>query len=115
MGRKSLIEAYKIVSAGSMAGNITSTETICKQVDNVGLLVEWSGTSPVGTITVEVANGDSGWSALDFGTPISITGNSGNLNININQIPFEKIRTVYTRSSGTGTLNITLAAKVVGA
>lgn len=116
MGRKSIIKSYKVIDAGDMsATSITGTVTACTGIDNIGMLAEWSGTSPVGVITVEVQNGTSGWSALDFGNPIAISGNTGNLNININQIPFENIRVVYTKSSGIGALTVTLAAKVVGA
>jgi hypothetical protein len=116
MGRKSIVKAYKVIDAGDMsATSITGTVTACTGIDNIGLLVEWSGSTPVGAITVEVQNGTSGWSALDFGSPIAVSGNTGNLNININQIPFENLRVVYTKSSGTGTLTVTLAAKVVGA
>jgi len=116
VGRKSVVNAYKIIDAVSLGATFTSGVTSTKNLDNIGLLVEWSGGgSPVGAITIEVQNGNSAWSALDFGTPISITGNSGNLNININQLPFENMRITYTRTSGTGSMTATLAAKVVGA
>lgn len=115
MGRKSIIKSYKIIEAGDMSDDITSVVTDCTPIDNIGLLAEWSGSSPSGVLSIEVQNGDSEWSALDFGSPITISGNSGNINININQIPFENIRTIYTADSGSGSLTVTLAAKVVGA
>jgi hypothetical protein len=115
MSRKSIIQSYKVIDAGAMASNITSTVQDCRQIDNIGLMASWSGTAPIGVLTVEVSNDQSTWSALDFGAPINVSGASGNHNININQIPFVWMRVVYTASSGTGVLNCHLAAKVVGA
>lgn len=114
MSRKSVLSMV-IVSAGDMSGSITSSSVNTKFLDNIGLLVEWTGSSPVGTLSIEVQNGSSGWSALDFGTPIAVTGASGNLNININETPFEAMRVKYIRSSGTGAITVTLAAKTIGA
>lgn len=115
MSRKSVIRGYKVITDGDMSGNLTSDITNVTNLDNVGYLVEWSGTSPVGVITVETQSGPSGWCALDFGTAISVSGNTGCAVININQIPFENVRLNYIVTSGTGTLNVTLSSKVVGA
>jgi hypothetical protein len=116
MSRKSVIRGYKVITDGDMTGNLTSAETNVTNLDNVGYLVEWSdGATPVGTITVEVQSGPSGWCALDFGSPIAVSGNSGSIVLNINQIPFENIRLNYVAGSGGATLNVTLSSKVVGA
>lgn len=114
MSRKSILSLV-LFSAGDMSGNLTSSSISTKFLDNIGLLVEWTGSAPVGALTVEVQNGQSGWSALDFGSVITVSGASGNLNININETPFEALRVKYTRTSGTGALTVTLAAKTIGA
>lgn len=85
--------------------------------------IVWSaGSTPVGTITVEVSNtykqngeGDvlvaGTWTALNLGT-LSVSGNSGNMFIDIDQCAGYAMRVKYTRSSGSGTLNATINAKV---
>lgn len=115
MGRKISLRSVKLINAGDMSGSITSAGIETTYLDNVGILIEWTGTSPVGVITVEVKNGESGWSALDFGSPLSVSGNTGSMNINVNETPFEYLRLAYARSSGTGTISAHVAAKVVGA
>jgi hypothetical protein len=113
MSRKNVIKPYQIINAGDMSGDITSASTNTQYLDNVGLIAEWTGTSPVGTITVEVQNGDSAWSELNFGTTIAVSGNTGNHNININELPFEKYRVKYNFTSGVGTLTVYSTAKMI--
>jgi len=115
MSRKTVILGHKVIDTGDMSGNLTGLETNVTQLDNIGYIAEWSGTSPVGVLSVEVQSGPSGWAALDFGSPLAVSGSSGSLIINVNQLPFEKIRVVYTATSGTGDLTVTLSSKVVGA
>lgn len=115
MSRKSVIRGHKVITDGDMSGSLTSEITNVTNLDNVGYIVEWSGSSPSGQIEVEIQSGPSGWAPLDFGSTISVSGNTGSIILNINQIPFENIRLKYTASSGTGTLNVTLSSKVVGA
>lgn len=105
-------------SGANLAGSVTSTPTVIRKQDNCGILVSWTGTAPVGVITIEVSNdydADHGvagtWIALDFGTPIAISGATGSADISINQLPFSNIRAVYTRTSGTGTLIALLSCK----
>jgi len=88
----------------------------------------WVGSTPVGTITVQVSNDYSlnpvgavlnagTWNNLIFnvgGTPtssIAVSGNTGNGFLDI-QLGGYAIRTVYTKGSGTGTLQATIAGKV---
>lgn len=82
--------------------------------DNQGIIVTWTGTSPVGVLTFEVSNDGLTWVALDFGTPIAISGNSGNHLVNINQISCSNLRATYTKTSGTGVLLASLTSKQCG-
>jgi len=91
-----------------------------KYMDNLGLDISWSGSSPVGQLFVEVSNNPaaqadelsaSDWRELDFGTNIAISGNSDNGLININQVPFNWFRVRYARTSGTGTMTVILTMK----
>lgn len=97
----------------SLASTTSSTTTV-GYLDNVGVLLSWTGTSPVGAITFDVSNDNSNWVSLDFGSVIAISGNTGSHVISINQLPFIYIRAKYTKTSGTGTLTASLNAKQVG-
>ena len=102
--------------SGDISGTITSPATNTRQVDVASIAINWTGTSPVGVLTVEARNGeDDTWSELDFGQAINITGNTGEHTILFNELHFEEIRLVYTATSGTGTLDAILLAKTVGA
>lgn len=126
MSKKRIIEPFKAIDAASMGADITSAVTNCKNLDNMCYQVKWSGGStPVGEIFVQVTNDDldntsqnpeatATWTDLDFGSAISVSGNSGNHFININQNPGAYIRLFYDRASGSGTMTATLVAKGMG-
>ncbi len=114
--RKNVVKGFQPFQATSLAANATSPEVNVINLDKASIYVDWAGTSPVGTLAVEAKNREDGdWFALDFGSPISISGNSGNHLIVLNELPFLAIRLVYTAGSGTGTIDAVIAAKTVGA
>lgn len=104
----------------NMGADITTDVTNVQFSDNLGIQVSWTGTAPVGEIFIQTSNDYTAlnagtWSDLDFGVPITVTGNSGNHVISINQVPFVAIRLFYDRTSGTGTMTASLVMKTVGA
>lgn len=114
MGRKNVVKSYKMIDAGDLSGDITSESTSVINLDKASIHIVWSGSSPSGTINVQAKNGDKGtWRSLDFGTTISVSGNSGEHDIILNELPFDEIRVVYTSTSGTGTVDAVLTAKVI--
>lgn len=123
MSRKNVIKSYKLLNSVDISTNQTqATPTSVINMDKASIRVNWSGTSPVGELFVEVRNtaedaalapvGD--WFALDFGSPITISGNSGEHLIIFTELPHNEMRLVYEATSGTGTLTATLTAKQVG-
>jgi hypothetical protein len=116
MGRKSVVPGFKMIDSGNLSGNIVSSIVSVKNLDKASIHLDWSGSSPVGTITVSARNGETdSWYTLDFGSAISISGNSGDHQIVLNELPFTDIRLDYTATSGTGTLDASITAKVLGA
>lgn len=117
-------------STGSMATSITSAPTIVRGVSQISYQVVWSaGSTPIGAISLQGSNDYSidamgnvknagTWTTLTFnynGTPVSsvpVTGNSGSGMIDIGSTGMYAMRIVYTRTSGSGTLAVTLNAKV---
>lgn len=116
MGRKHTVKSFKMLDSADISGNQTSTTTNVLQSDIASIALEWTGTSPVGTLTVEARNGEkANFLELDFGSTISISGNTGDHIINLLEMPFTDIRLQYTAGSGTGNMTATLTMKSIGA
>ncbi len=115
-----------VVLNGNMAFNITSNVTIINNLSMMSYSYSWTGSSPVGTVSVQVSDdyllGANGTSVLNAGTwntlplssgnTVAVSGNTGNGAIDILQTGFYAIRTVYTATSGTGTLQVEYQGKV---
>lgn len=110
---------YKVFDNVDISTNQTSGIVYTPFLDNVGIVIAWTGISPVGVIIVEVSNQKENpnesmeWVALDFGSSVAITGASGNHIINCNQLPFNAVRLRYVRTSGSGNLTATIQVKMV--
>lgn len=116
MGRKNVIKSFKMVDSADLSGNFTSETVNTINLDKASIHLSWSGTSPVGTVSVEARNGENdSWYELDMGSAISISGNSGDHQLNFLELPFTEIRLQYTSTSGTGSIDGYISAKVVGA
>ncbi len=120
MARKNTV-VWTSLDAVSMAVDQTSAITDVQQTDHIGIALSWSGTAPNGEFFVEVSNDTDVpnqatwiWTRLDFGAQILITTNSGSHVINLNFVPFAKIRVAYDATSGTGALTARLTMKQSG-
>lgn len=112
---------FGTASVDMSVASTTSAISNVENTDNIGIVLSWSGSSPVGTLTVDCSNdydtqspGSAHWVSLDFGSAISISGNTGSSIININQLPYTWLRATYTKGSGTGTLVAKLSTKQTG-
>jgi hypothetical protein len=105
-----------------MGTSLTSEVTIINFMTGIGYDIVWTGT-PTGTFSVEVSNTYSldaagkvanagNWTAVDLSGPIVAAGTPDNAFINMAGLEAYAIRLVYTRTSGTGTLNATVCGKV---
>lgn len=119
--RKNVLKPYKMLNAADMSTTQTSAATNTENLDKASIVVRWSGTAPVGAITIEgknkvqTASGmvDSDWVTLDF-EPINVTGNTGNHTILFIELPFTELRMVYTPTSGVGAITAIITAKQIG-
>ena len=108
MGRKNVLKSFKLFDQEDISVSATSAETSVINLDKASIAVAWTGTSPVGEITVEARNGEKdAWVQLDIAT-MAISGNSGNHRILFLELPFTDIRMQYTSTSGTGNLDATI-------
>lgn len=130
MASRPNIQAYQVLTNGDMSGNLTSSVSVIPQVTVGSYAYSWSGSSPVGYITIEVSNdyapGGIDGKAANAGTwtPIyftvngssvtnqaAVSGNSGTGFIEWSTAAYA-VRTKYTFTSGTGTLQAYINAKV---
>lgn len=123
MASRPILSPYSVVTNGDMSGNITSKVSMLQNVSMLSYSIKWAGSSPVGAITVEVSNDYSQdasgavanpgtWNELPLSDTTDISGNSGKGFIDIDAIAGLAVRLVYTRVSGTGTLNVMVNGKV---
>ena len=130
MSTRSNIRPYSVITNGDMStASITSAVTILQSITLGSYTYSWSGTSPVGTIAVQVSNDYSvnadgtvknagTWVALYVTlngssqvNSIPVTGNTGQGIVEWSTGAYA-IRTVYTKTSGTGTLQSVINGKV---
>lgn len=115
-------------NGNSMAANITSSPTIVLDMYALSYGLSWTGTSPVGTVSVQGSNDFSvnaegavmnagTWNTLTLNyngaavTTVPVTGNTGNGLIDVQATGIYAVRLIYTAGSGTGNLTVTMIAK----
>lgn len=119
-----------MINAGDMsAATITSEATVLQSVSKFSYEVSWTGTSPVGTLALQVSNsyalGAAGtvatagtWTSVPLDVAgaevnsIPISGNTGNGFIDVTVQAGYAARLLYTKTSGTGSLTATINGKV---
>jgi len=129
MASRPLKGPFPAITNGSMSGNLTSVVTIIQNLSMLSYGVSWSGTSPVGTLSVQVSNdytqnqegsvsNPGTWTTLVLnvsGVPSStvpVSGSPGTAFIDVTQTSAYAMRLVYTAASGSGTLQATGDCKV---
>ena len=113
--------AYPLVTDGNMGGSITSSPQQLTEMAMACIQAVFTG-SPVGTFKLQISANyqeDSMGNVLNAGTWTDYTGSSqgisaaGDFAWNLSTTPYPWIRLVYTRTSGSGTLNATINGKGV--
>lgn len=120
MADKKVLPPYHALTDGSMAASINSAITNVQYMDNVGIQVKWTSSDAVGVIAVEASInydprlGTGDFVALTFSPVLTQpASNNGSYLINLNQLPYVYYRVSYTRTSGSGTLNIWFTSKEI--
>jgi hypothetical protein len=129
MSTRTRIAPTQVITNGAMSGNITSLPTILQSISGVSYEISWSGTSPTGTLSVQISNSYSvnpngsvnnagTWTTVyldEGGTPtmtIAISGNTGSAFIDPIETDGYAIRLIYTAASGSGTMQAYICGKV---
>lgn len=122
---------FAVISAGAMVSNITSLVTIIPSLSMPSYSYSWSGSSPVGTIAVQISNDYSvlpngnvnnagTWTSIycnfngssTLANSVAVSGNTGTGFIDVPLTGAYAIRTIYTASTGTGSLTSLINCKV---
>ncbi len=123
MSSRPQFSPYSVITNGSMSASITSEVTVIQKLSLLSYAISWVGSTPIGTMSVEVSNDYSTnsdgtvrnagtWNALPLSATASVSGNADNGFIDIELNGGYAMRLVYTRSSGTGTMQAVISAKV---
>lgn len=121
MSSRPLLTPFSVMTNASMAGDITSSVTVITNITQISYQAVWSaGSTPVGTLSVQVSNDYSqnadgtvrnagSWSTATSG---SVSGNTGTGFFQLDTTTSHAIRLIYTRASGSGTMNTVIVGKV---
>jgi hypothetical protein len=112
-----------ILVAASLGANITSNPVNIKNQDNVGVQLHWTGT-PVGTFGVQISSNhiqdpvgnvlfEGNWVTLPLSPAITAVGSGDDAYIDLNQMSAQWVKVIYTRTSGTGSVDAVTVAKGV--
>lgn len=97
-----------LMSNGDMSGNLTSSSYLLNGIRSYCIQVTWNGTSPVGTLDYQGSIDGVNYATL---ASASISSNSGTSMLNVELPAYVYSRVVYTRTSGSGTLNVLINSK----
>lgn len=100
---------YDLLKAGDMSGSITTDSQQLNQMFLCSIQAVWTGSTANGTLKLQISNDNITFSDYT-GSSVSVNG-AGDFMWNLSYTGFPWIRVVYTRSSGTGVLNITVNGK----
>lgn len=122
-GRRPLKTPYPVIRDGDMSGSITSEVTIIQTLSMVSFDIAWDGNAPEGEMIVEISNSyelneagepkvTGNWNPLPMSETPTVTGDTDNGFIDVLCSAGYAIRIRYERTSGDGTMNVKVFAKV---
>lgn len=122
MASRPVLTPHSVITNGTMAGSITSAVTVIQNTSMISYDISWTGSTPVGSMSVQVSdsysqNGDGtvrnagNWTTVPLSATASVSGNTGNGFVEVVTGAYA-VRLVYTRVSGTGTMNAIVTGKV---
>lgn len=104
------IANINVLVNGDMTTTLTTPSLNINEVSLNGIQCVWNGSSPVGVLSVNVSNDNINWTSM--GT-LPVSGNSGSDAFNVQLSAFCWLQVVYTPTSGSGSLNISINQKSV--
>lgn len=124
MSSRPILSPFSVITNGDMSqATIISKVTVIQNLSMVSYDISWSGATPVGVLSVQVSNtytqnadgsvaNAGNWTTLTLSATTAVSGNTGNGFIDVDASAGYAIRLVYTKTSGTGSLQATVNGKV---
>jgi len=123
-GRKNTLRKFKIVSAASMAADVTSSVTNIQFLDNIGIQVNVLSGTPTGTLQVQVSadhEQDTEGNVIVAGNWVDLVpaqqaitaGAPAQTYFDLNQLSAPWIRLKYNHTSGSGSMDAFITAKML--
>jgi hypothetical protein len=114
-GRKHTLMQYTTLSGGTMStgtGTLYSASTNIRFLDDIVIYFSWTGT-PTGSMGIQVSPDNVNWYDLALTPSPAASGSAGNARVMMTQLPDEYIRAKYVPASGTGSLTVIIAGKMI--
>ena len=120
---KRILRQFQTIKNGDMSqASLTSSVSNINNLDNVGLQLNWTG-SPTGSFAVQVSidylqdefgnvQNAGNWTAISL-NPSPVTSSGSPIYIQLNSISAPWVRVVYTKVSGSGTLQAWISGKSI--
>lgn len=101
-GRKNVLLPYKFLDAQSLASSFNSEVITIQYLDNVGITLACSGvTDNTGEFFVECSIDGETWIDIEVSPQILLDDADDNILINLNNLPFSKVRLTFAPAGGT--------------
>src|ERR1700676_1547613 len=89
MSSRPMLTPFSVITNGDMSANIISAVTIVQNLSMISYDVSWTGTAPVGGMSVQVSNtytqnadgtvrNAGNWTTLTLSAPTNVSGATGN-------------------------------------
>lgn len=99
-----------VITSGDMSlATVTSVSVPNAEGRHIALSATFSGSSPVGTLTLQGSNDGIQYGAI--AAALAVSGNSGTVCLNVPNVAFPYINCLYTKTSGTGTITASISVK----
>ena len=112
-GRKNIINANHLFTETAVVADKTTNPIDVSHLDNIAVQVNWSAgaSSPAATVVVKASVDGTNYVDLVLDSVPTITGNSGSVLINLNQLPFNFVKFFVDWTAGSYTLDVWVTAK----
>lgn len=111
MSSKRVLDYSAYIVDNDMSASFNGPSSNILHTDRVAYQLTWTGT-PTGSFTVEGSNDELVWVNLPLSAAVSAAGSADDAVIEI-ETALKFIRLVYTRSSGSGNLDVHITAKSI--
>jgi len=98
------------ITAGALTGNIVGPDLDVREARMFSFAATWTGTAPIGTLDVEVSN--DGGTTFAVLSSDALTGDTGSLAKNFEQVGWGHCRMNFVFTSGVGTLEVDSGIKI---